>query len=242
MHIKTSINYSPNFSTCRRTKKNIKYIIYHYTGMSSETKAINRLTDDKSKVSCHYFVKRDGSIILMVPDMYEAWHAGKSRWKKDVSLNSKSIGIEISNKGHQFGYQNFTKRQIKSIIKLSKFLIKKYKINKKNFLGHSDIAYHRKKDPGEKFPWEYLSRQKIGLWYKISKNNLKNYRKNKISEIEKKLFFKFLNKIGYSGKIRSSQNKTKLVKSFQRHFRQKVIDGNVDQECLVIAKNLSKYS
>ena len=210
--------------------------------MSSETKAINRLTDDRSKVSCHYFVKRDGSIILMVPDMYEAWHAGKSRWKKDVSLNSKSIGIEISNKGHQSGYQNFTKRQIKSIIKLSKFLIKKYKINKKNFLGHSDIAFHRKKDPGEKFPWEYLSRQKIGLWYKISKNNLKNYRKNKISEIEKKLFFKFLNKIGYSGKIRSSQDKTKLVKSFQRHFRQKVIDGNVDQECLVIAKNLSKYS
>ena len=109
-------------------------------------------------------------------------------------------------------------------------------------MGHSDIAFQRKKDPGEKFPWEYLSRQKIGLWYKISKNNLKKYRKNKISEIEKKLFFKFLNKIGYAGKIRSSQNKTKLVKSFQRHFRQKVIDGIVDQECLVIAKNLSKYS
>ena len=112
MPIKTSINYSPNFSTYRRTKKNIKYLIFHYTGMNSESKAINRLTDVKSKVSCHYFIKRNGSIILMVPEIYEAWHAGKSNWKKDKSLNKKSIGIEISNKGHQFGYQNFQKNKL----------------------------------------------------------------------------------------------------------------------------------
>ena len=80
--------------------------------MSSESKAINRLTDDKSKVSCHYFIKRNGSIILMVPDLYEAWHAGKSNWKKDKFLNKKSIGVEISNKGHQFGYEDFSKKQI----------------------------------------------------------------------------------------------------------------------------------
>ena len=117
--IKTSENYSPNFTTSARNKKKIKYIIYHYTGMSSESKAINRLTDDKSKVSCHYFIKRNGSIILMVPDLYEAWHAGKSNWKKDKSLNKKSIGIEISNKGHKFGYENYSKKQIKSLIKLA---------------------------------------------------------------------------------------------------------------------------
>ena len=150
--------------------------------MRSESKAINRLTDVKSKVSSHYFIRRDGSIILMVPELYEAWHAGKSNWKKDKSLNKNSIGIEVSNKGHQFGYQNFTKKQINSLIKLSKYLIKKYNIKKTNILGHSDIAYERKKDPGEKFPWDYLSKHKIGIWYKINKSLLKQLRKKKISK------------------------------------------------------------
>ncbi len=128
MNIKTLRNYSPNFSTTARNKKKIKYIVYHYTGMRSENKAIKRLTDLNSNVSCHYFIKRNGEIILMVPELYEAWHAGKSIWKKDISLNKKSLGIEISNKGHEFGYENFSKVQISSIIKLSKYLIKKYKI------------------------------------------------------------------------------------------------------------------
>ena len=104
MPIKTSLNYSPNFSTSARNKKKIKYIVYHYTGMRSENKAIKRLTDLNSNVSCHYFIKRSGHIILMVPELYEAWHAGKSKWKKDISLNKKSLGIEVSNKGHEFGY------------------------------------------------------------------------------------------------------------------------------------------
>ena len=116
MRIKTSINYSPNFSTSARNKKNIKYIVYHYTGMRSENKAIKRLTDLNSNVSCHYFIKRNGQIILMVPELYEAWHAGKSNWKKDISLNKKSLGIEISNKGHEFGYENFSKNQLTSLI------------------------------------------------------------------------------------------------------------------------------
>ena len=242
MLIKTLINYSPNFSTYRRTKKKIKYIIYHYTGMSSESKAINRLTDVRSDVSCHYFIKKNGSIILMVPELYEAWHAGKSNWKKDQFLNKTSLGIEISNKGHQFGYKNFPKKQLKSIIKLSKYLIKKYKIKKMNVLGHSDIAYERKKDPGEKFPWEYLSKNKIGVWHKINKNILKKMRNNKISKIEETKFFQFLNKIGYFVKTHQSSNKTKLIKSFQRHFRQSLINGKIDQECLFIAKKLSKLS
>ena len=93
MYIKNSQNYSPNFSTIRRNKKKIKYIVYHYTGMRSETKALKRLSDDKAKVSCHYFIKRNGQIILMVPELYEAWHAGKSKWKKDISLNKNSIGV-----------------------------------------------------------------------------------------------------------------------------------------------------
>ena len=240
MRIKTSLNYSPNFSTSARIKKNIKYIIYHYTGMRSENKAIKRLTDLNSNVSCHYFIKRNGQIILMVPELYEAWHAGKSNWKKDISLNKKSLGIEISNKGHQFGYEKFSKNQITSLIKLSKYLIKKYNIKASNILGHSDIAFERKKDPGEKFPWSYLARKKIGIWHKMKELKLKKFRSKKISNIELITFIKYLSKIGYLTKNLKNNQKIKLFKSFQRRFRQNLINGKIDKECLIIAEKMSK--
>ena len=240
MSIKTSQNYSPNFSTRRRNPKKIKYIVYHYTGMRSESKAIKRLTDDRAKVSCHYFIKRNGQIILMVHELYEAWHAGRSRWKRDVFLNKNSIGIEISNKGHGFGYENFSKSQISSLIKLSKYLIKKYHIKISNILGHSDIAFERKKDPGEKFPWSYLANYKIGIWHRINERNLKKYRNKKISKIENIMFLKYLTKIGYFTKTLSKNKKFKLFKSFQRRFRQKLVNGRIDKECLIIAEKLSK--
>ena len=241
MYIKTLHNYSPNFSTTRRNRKKVKYIVYHYTGMRSESKAIKRLTDVKSKVSCHYFIKKNGKIILMVPELFEAWHAGKSYWKNDESLNKSSIGIEISNKGHDFGYEKFSKDQIYSLVKLSKYLIKKYKIKKSNILGHSDIAYERKKDPGEKFPWSNLASKNIGIWIKISKEQSKKLRKQKITKKESIKYFKYLKKIGYFVKIIKKQNSSKLVKSFQRRFRQDLIDGKIDKECLIIAEKLSKF-
>ena len=240
MSIKTSQNYSPNFSTRRRNPKKIKYIVYHYTGMRSESKAIKRLTDDRAKVSCHYFIKKNGQIILMVPVLYEAWHAGKSKWKKDISLNRNSIGVEITNKGHEFGYQNYSKKQISSLIKLTKYLIKKYKIKSSNILGHSDIAFDRKKDPGEKFPWKYLASKKIGIWHKIEEIKLKKFRKKKISNNEMTMFIKYLNKIGYFTKNLTNTKKLKLIKSFQRRFRQNLINGKIDRECLIIAEKLSK--
>ena len=239
MTIKTSVNYSPNFSTSARNKKKIKYIVYHYTGMRSETKALKRLTDDNSNVSCHYFIKRNGQIILMVPELYEAWHAGKSKWKKDISLNKNSIGIEISNKGHEFGYQNYSKDQISSLIKLSKYLIKKYKIKRSNILGHSDIAFERKKDPGEKFPWRYLAYKKIGIWHKVEEKKLKKIRNTKITKTEILKFISYLDKIGYFVKNLNKNKKFMLFKSFQRRFRQKLINGKIDRECLFIAEKLS---
>ena len=241
MYIKTLHNYSPNFSTTRRNRKKVKYIVYHYTGMRSESKAIKRLTDVKSKVSCHYFIKKNGKIILMVPELFEAWHAGKSYWKNDISLNKSSIGIEISNKGHDFGYEKFSRSQIFSLIKLSRYLIKKYKIKKSNIVGHSDIAYERKKDPGEKFPWNILASKNIGIWNKISENKLKKFRKQKITEKETIKYFKYLKKIGYFLKIINKKNSFKLVKSFQRRFRQNLINGQIDKECLIIAEKLSKF-
>ena len=244
MALKTILNYSPSFNPKKRIFEQIKFIIFHYTGMKKESKAINKLTNIQSEVSCHYLIKNSGEIVNIVPDLYIAWHAGKSSWKNFKSLNKNSIGIEITNPGHQFGYKKFSKKQIFSLLKLSKYLIKKYKINYKNILGHSDIAPERKKDPGEKFPWEHLFKNKIGLWHTLKKQELIKNRKFKTNEIEKKFFFNNLFKIGYSKKTPKNLNKDRylreVVKTFQRRFRQELIDGKIDRECLLISANLLK--
>jgi len=235
---KITLNYSPNFSPKRRISKNIKYLIIHYTGMKDEKKAIHRLTDKKSKVSCHYFIKINGEIILLVPESYIAWHAGVSSWKNKKSLNKFSIGIEIHNKGHDHGYSKFTEAQINSTIVLCKKLIKKYKISNNNILGHSDIAYNRKKDPGEKFPWKKLANNKIGKWHNLDQKKLIRLRGAKISLSEKKNMLKKLKKIGYL--IKSENHKLiKLIKAFQRRFRPELINGKIDKECLVIVNKIS---
>ena len=244
MALKTILNYSPNFNSKKRTSKQIKFIIFHYTGMKNESNALKKLTDIQSEVSCHYLIKNNGEIVKMVPDLYIAWHAGESSWKNHKSLNQNSIGIEITNPGHEHGYKKFTQKQITSLLRLSKFLIKEYKISPKNILGHSDIAVLRKKDPGEKFPWEYLSKNKIGIWHTLNKQDLTKNRKLKINKIEENIFFRNLFKIGYSKKYSKDKSKNKylreLAKTFQRRFRQELVDGKIDQECLIISKNLIK--
>jgi len=237
MSIKKVFNYSPNFDSNKRQPKQIKFLIFHYTGMKKESDAIKRLTNMQSKVSAHYLIKRNGVINVMVPDLYTAWHAGKSSWKSFKSLNKNSIGIEISNPGHEHAYIDFSKKQIQSILYLSKSLIKKYKIKSSNVLGHSDIAPFRKKDPGEKFPWKHLAKLGVGKWHSLSKKILIKKRMKKINVFEEKNFFKFLFKIGYSKKV---LNKKTLVSAFQRKFRQELIDGKIDQECLLISQNLAK--
>ena len=112
---KMTINYSPNFDLRKRSKKNIKYIIFHYTGMKSDKLAIRKLTSFNSKVSCHYYIDKKGKLIQLVPDLYVAWHAGKSYWKNDKLLNNRSIGIEISNPGHEHGYKIFNNLSFKNI-------------------------------------------------------------------------------------------------------------------------------
>ena len=232
---KMSINYSPNFNLRKRSFSKVKYLIFHYTGMKSEKGAIKRLTNSNSGVSCHYFIKRNGKIIKIVPDLYIAWHAGISSWKKDKFLNSNSIGIEISNPGHEHGYNNFSPSQIKSVISLSKKLKKKYKIKKENILGHSDIAPLRKKDPGEKFPWKILYKNKICLWHNLSAQHCKKLRKIKLNDSKK--FYKLLFKFGYKS-TNKSYEKIKIYKNFQRRFRPQIISSVVDQESYAILKSL----
>ena len=244
MKIKKIFNYSPNFNLKKRKNNQIKFLIFHYTGMKKEKDTIKRLTSIKSKVSSHYLIKNNGDVVVLVPDLFIAWHAGKSYWKNFKFLNKNSIGIEISNPGHQFNYKKFSQKQIKSVIQLTKYLKLKYKINSKNILGHSDIAPSRKKDPGEKFPWQFFAKKKIGIWHSLSKKNLKKDRlKNVDSKIEK-LFFKNISKIGYKfnnpTNLKINKLSIMLVKAFQRRFRQNLINGKIDKECFLISENLVK--
>jgi len=232
--------YSPNFDVIKRKKENIKFLVFHYTGMKTEKSALKRLSNRNSKVSSHYFIKKNGTIINLVPDLYVSWHAGISFWKKVKKLNKYSIGIEIHNPGHQYGYKSFNKKQINSIKYLSLKLAKKYNIKREHCLGHSDISSDRKKDPGEKFPWEFLSRYHIGIWHSLDKKTLKKYRLKKIDNLENKIFLNNLTKIGYYLKINKINSISFAIKAFQRRFRPQLINGKIDLECLKISKSLIK--
>jgi N-acetylmuramoyl-L-alanine amidase len=169
--------YSPNFDNKKRSEKSIKVIVIHYTGMQSERESLSRLCDPRSKVSSHFVINQNGKVYRLVNNLHVAWHAGKSSWKKYKGLNKNSLGIELINKGHEFGYTNFKNKQIISLIKICKVLTKKYKIKNENIVGHSDVAPLRKKDPGEKFPWEKLAKKNIGLWHSCKKKKIKKIEK-----------------------------------------------------------------
>ena len=230
-------NKSLNFSKKTRSLRNIRFIIIHYTGMQSERVSLKKLKDIKSKVSCHYFISRNGVISRMVEDKKVAWHAGISKWKNINNLNKYSIGVEIQNKGHLIGYQNFPKKQILSLIKLIKILMKKYGIKKTNVLGHSDIAPLRKLDPGEKFPWMFLEKKGAAIWY--PKFKLKN--QNVKSNTKRKYFFKNIYKIGYRffNLSKKSKKDRKIVMAFQRRFTPKEVNGKITDKTLKISQLLA---
>ena len=173
----------------------------------------------------------------MVKDRYTAWHAGKSKWKKFKNLNSYSLGIELVNKGHKFGYQTFSVKQIKSLIQLCKKLKKKYSIKKENFLGHSDIAPLRKIDPGEKFPWKELSTHNIGYWYKQEKKEIAI--KTKKIRI---LFFKNLQKLGYRYFNINKKNirDIRVIRSFQMRYSPNNLNGKIDLKTYKISCFLTR--
>jgi len=231
---------SKNFSKKIRNTRKIKLLIIHYTGMQSMRVAIKRLLATKHKVSCHYLISREGKIFHMVEDNRIAWHAGKSKWGKFTNINDKSIGIELVNRGHKFGYQKFSRKQIGALIKLCTQLKRKYRINNRLILGHSDIAPLRKIDPGEKFPWLKLKKRKIGLWYSLTKQN--SLFKKLDKKVMRNIFFQNLYKIGYRYFLKNKPLKTDrlIIKSLQRRFRQENVNGKIDLECLKISDNLVK--
>ena len=232
------IELSPNFSKKKRSNKSIKFVIIHYTGMQSEIESIKRLKSRFHKVSCHYLINREGKIIQIVQDNKVSWHAGKSRWKNFINLNEKSIGIELVNKGHDFGYEKFSNKQINSLIKLCLKLKRNYKIKKENFLGHSDVSPLRKIDPGEKFPWKKLSKFKIGLWYKkIRKKQFCN------SQLKTKIFYKNLYKIGYRYFKKNQRHKNDyfVVKAFQRKYLPNFVSGKLNRKTMEICHFLANF-
>ena len=233
--------FSPNYDRKKRALNSVQILVFHYTGMQSERESIKRLCNPNFKVSSHYLINRRGKIFSLVQNRYVAWHAGKSCWGRHKNLNKNSIGIELVNKGHQFGYTSFKKKQISSLVNLCKKLIKKYKIKKKNVIGHSDIAPLRKIDPGEKFPWKYLAKNKVGIWHDYEPNLLRKFRRTKVLiPQDKKRFVKNLNKIGYCLSAHNKPFFIKTISAFQRHFRKELINGILDKECFMIAQNLTK--
>jgi len=152
MNLNVVFKKSKNFEV--KLNRTIKYLIIHYTGMKNQSVAIQRLQSQVAKVSCHYLISKKGKIYQLVKDHNIAWHAGKSKWEKDINLNSKSIGIELVNNGEEI----FPKNQIRALLKLLTALKKKYNIDPKYVLGHEDISPKRKKDPGPKFPWTKLNK------------------------------------------------------------------------------------
>jgi N-acetylmuramoyl-L-alanine amidase len=237
-----SIKYlnSPNFS--RKKNRNIKTVIIHYTGMTSLQSAIERLISSKYKVSSHYLISRKGHLFCLVKDKDIAWHAGVSNWFDFKNLNKNSIGIELENKGHEHGYQNFTDKQIDRLILLLKNLKNKFNIENINIIGHSDIAPSRKTDPGEKFPWKKVFKKNLCIWHSLDEKVISNFRLKKLKDLNKKHVSVMAKNLGYSRVFSSNNIDKNFILAFQRRFRQKLINGIFDQECYLILNNLQKFT
>lgn len=206
---------SPNFD---ERGAPISIIVLHYTGMKDAESAIARLRDPEAKVSSHYLVAEDGTILRLVNEDKRAWHAGKSYWRGNTDINSTSIGIEIVNPGHEFGYPPFPEVQIASVIPLVADIKQRYNITRGNVVGHSDIAPARKQDPGELFPWHQLARLRLAL-----PRPTKNLMDPGWTDAG---FLMALERFGYD-----VADRQKAVIAFQRRFRPELIDGEIDMEC-----------
>jgi len=232
---------SPNHDERKRGRAP-DMILLHYTGMATGEAALSRLCTADSKVSSHYVVFEDGRIVQCVPEELRAWHAGVSSWGGETDINSCSIGIEIVNPGHDFGYPNFPLRQIAAVISLCRsILTRRGPINSNRILAHSDVAPGRKQDPGEKFPWELLSESSIGHWVRPAPLNLDGVsfkpgeRGDAIMRLQRVLR-------GYGYGIEETgiydDAMREVIAAFQRHFRQARVDGVADASTLLTLRAL----
>ena len=223
----------------KRRRNEIKFVIIHYTNLQSTLESLKHLCNPAFKVSSHYLISENGVIFNLVSTDKSAWHAGKSKWSNFNNLNRSSIGIELQNKGHQYGYEKFSKKQIKSLIKLCLRLKKKFKIKSNNFLGHSDIAPLRKFDPGVKFPWKKLSRHGFGKWYNKNSDLPKDIYSGKKNM--RNFFFKNLHTIGYRyfSLNKPSLKDKYIIKAFKARFNPSNKSMKIDKKSLKISHILA---
>jgi N-acetylmuramoyl-L-alanine amidase len=234
---------SPNFDE-RAGGRTPNMIVLHYTGMQTGEAALARLCAPDSKVSSHYFVFEDGHIAQCVPESLRAWHAGVSSWAGETDINSLSIGIEIVNPGHEFGYPEFPHRQIAAVISLCRTIVtRRGPMRADRVLAHSDVAPSRKQDPGEKFPWEMLSASGIGHWVRPAPLDIGGtaLKPGDQSEAVTRLQ-QALKAYGYG--IEANGNYDDLthdvVTAFQRHFRPARVDGIADPSTQLTLRALNE--
>ena len=215
---------SPNHDA-RPAGKAIDLIVLHYTGMRNAESALQRLSDPAAKVSSHYLIDEQGEVYRLVDESRRAWHAGVSYWRGERDVNGVSIGIELANPGHDFGYRPFPEAQMTALVELCRGLLARQPIPRARIVGHSDVAPRRKIDPGELFDWRALSAAGFGLWPKPVDG-----------PADPALALIALVQIGYeTGQAETDEITRAAIAAFQRHFRPRQIDGEVDGEtrCLI---------
>ena len=224
---------SPNFGD--RNKGLVPdMIVLHYTGMPDAEGAITRLCSDGTDVSAHYIVLEDGRIVQTVPEAKRAWHAGSSYWSGEDDINSCSIGIEIINRGHDWGYPDYPTRQIAAVTALCRGILLRHDMPTHRVLGHSDVSPARKKDPGEKFPWHLLASSGVGHWVHPAPITSSEGLRTGADGDEVKALQQALARYGYGIEVTGIYDATtaEVVTAFQRHFRPERVDGIADLSTL----------
>lgn len=234
------VRFAPNVN--EREGGPADMLLLHYTGMPEGEKALKWLCMEVSKVSCHYFVFEDGRIVQSVPESKRAWHAGVSSWQGEEDNNSRSIGIEISNPGHEHGYVPFADSQIEAVIKLSNDICARNNIVPERVLAHSDIAPSRKEDPGELFPWDQLYAAGIGHW--VPEEPLGDGRFFQLGEQGEPIaaLQSMFAIYGYGLDVNGifDEKTQDVVTAFQRHYRQSKVDGVADASTIATLHHLIK--
>jgi N-acetylmuramoyl-L-alanine amidase len=206
---------SPNHDA-RPDGRDVDTLLLHYTGMPSGAAALDRLCDPASKVSAHYLIEEDGRIFRLVPEEHRAWHAGVGEWRGAADINARSLGIEIVNPGHEFGYRPFPAEQMAALRRLALDILGRHRIPAARVLGHADVAPLRKEDPGELFDWRGLAAAGIGLWPESTT----------LAVLESAVAMA-LKRIGYGY---TDEDLPAVIRAFQRHFRPHAITGGADAE------------
>jgi N-acetylmuramoyl-L-alanine amidase len=234
------VKASPNHGE-RRGGVKPDMLVLHYTGMQESRAALDRLCSPTSEVSAHYVVMEDGHIVQCVPEARRAWHAGQASWAGETDINSRSIGIEIANPGHEYGYPDFPRRQIAAVIALCRSIFTRHRIPADRVLAHSDVAPARKQDPGEKFPWRLLHDSGIGLWVKpapIVPGGRIFVLGDRDPEVE--TLQVSLASLGYALSRSGSYDAETMavVAAFQRHYRPAKVDGIADVSTVATLRSL----